>query len=80
MKKRHYPKNYNYKTFFTNLTVNRRFEGGVEYLAEKDSKYFLITDESTLSEFVDDLDDILITIIEFENGDELEQYISKRKN
>jgi hypothetical protein len=80
MIKRQYPRNYNYKILYKNLIINRRFEGGMEYIAEKDNKYFLIIDESTLSEFVDDLDDILITIIEFEKREELEQYISKRKN
>ena len=80
MIKKQYPKNYNYKTLYENLNVHRKFEGGVEYIGEKDNKYYLIIDESTLSEFVGDLDNISITIIEFENRGELEQYIFKRKD
>ena len=80
MIKKHYSKDFNYKGEFQNLSVLRRFEGGIEYYSETDGKYFAIINESTLSDIFDGLDDILITIIEFRSKNEFEEYITKRKN
>lgn len=58
------------------------FEGGAIYKASKDGKFYLIIDEGTLADFLDEDDqdilDQLVKIIEFENEDELNNYLGER--
>jgi hypothetical protein len=57
------------------------FEGGAIYKAIKDNKHFLIIDEGTLADFLEEDDqdilDQLVKIIEFENEDELNKYLQE---
>jgi len=46
----------NYEKDFSEITLLRGFEGGCVYLTEKDSKFYLILDESTMSALFDDED------------------------
>jgi len=54
MKLNRHNKSYNYKSIFNNLSLLKSAEGGIIYYAEKDEKYYLITDETSLSEFTDE--------------------------
>jgi hypothetical protein len=69
-------KSFNYKSIFSNLTLLKPVEGGVIYFAEKDDKFYLITDETSLSEFTDEED--LIIIREFKTIKELKTFLKER--
>lgn len=77
-----HPFRYNYKAEFPNLKEIASFEGGVIYKATKDKKHYLIIDEGTRADFLDeedkDLLDQLIKIIEFETEEELNHYLGER--
>ena len=75
-----YSKSYNYKGLYPNLRLDRLFEGGIEFSAHNDGKYIYIIDSSTMCDFVCDIYNIAISIIEFERMDEFEEYVQKRKN
>jgi hypothetical protein len=51
-------------------------EFGIIYYAEKDGKYYLIFDETSLSEFTDEED--LIIIREFKTINELKRFLKER--
>jgi hypothetical protein len=76
MKTTRYHKSYNYKSFFTNLSLLESVEFGIIYYAEKDGKYYLIFDETSLSEFTDEED--LIIIREFKTINELKRFLKER--
>ena len=76
MKTTRYHKSYNYKSFFTNLSLLESVEFGIIYYAEKDGKYYLIFDETSLSEFTDEED--LIIIREFKTINELKRFLNER--
>lgn len=82
MKITKHPFRYNYKEHFPDMKEIGGFEGGAIYKAEKDNKYYLIIDEGTLAEFLDDDDqdvlDQLVKVIEFETEEELENYLKER--
>lgn len=73
---------FNYRELFPDSKMIGGFEGGAIYKAIKDNKHFLIIDEGTLADFLDEDDqdilDQLIKIIEFENEDELNHYLGDR--
>jgi len=77
-----HPFGYKYRELFTEPNMIGGFEGGAIYKAIKDNKHFLIIDEGTLADFLDEDDqdvlDQLIKIIEFENEDELNNYLGER--
>lgn len=79
MKISNHPFRYIYKTEFPNLKEISAFEGGVIYKATKNNKHYLIIDEGTLADFLDeddkDLLNQLIKIIEFETEEELNHYL-----
>ena len=75
MKTTRYHKSYNYKSFLTNLSLlASAFR--IIYYAEKDGKYYLIFDETSLSEFTDEED--LIIIREFKTINELKRFLKER--
>lgn len=77
-----HPVGFNYKEIYSNPKMIGGFEGGAIYKAAKEGKYFLIIDEGTLSDFLDeddqDLLDQLVKIIEFETEEELNNYLEER--
>lgn len=67
---------------FPNARAFRGWEGGRAYRAERDGKPFLIIDEATMADFLDENDPTdrevmnrLISIIEFHDEAEREAYI-----
>lgn len=81
MKTTKHPFRYNYKAEFPKIKEIGAFEGGVIYRALKDNKHYLIIDEGTLADFLDeddkDLLDQLVKIIEFETEEELNKYLEE---
>jgi len=73
---------FNYRELFPDSKMIGGFEGGVVYKASKEGKSYLIIDEGTLADFLDEDDqdvlDQLIKIIEFENEDELNNYLGEQ--
>ncbi len=73
---------FNFRELFPDSKIIGGFEGGAIYKAIKDNKYFLIIDEGTLADFLDDDDkdllDQLVKIIEFETEEELNHYLSNK--
>ncbi len=82
MKISKHPFRFNYKEIYPDLKAIGGFEGGAIYKATKDNKYYLIVDESTMADMLDeddqDLLDQSVKIIEFENEDELNNYLEER--
>lgn len=73
---------FKYRELFPDSKIIGGFEGGAIYNAVKGNKHYLIIDEGTLADFLDeddrDLLDQLVKIIEFENEDELNNYLGER--
>jgi hypothetical protein len=82
MRMERYPNNYPVNEFFPERRSLKGFEGGELFLAEKDGLYYLIADEGTMADFLmpddNDLLNKLVTIYEFDNVEERDQYIKKR--
>ncbi len=81
MKISKHPFRYNYKEHFTDIKCIGGFEGGAIYQASKDNKHYLIIDEGTMAEFLDDDQDVLdqlVKVIEFETEEELNQYLKEQ--
>jgi len=82
MKISKHPIGFNYRNKFPDAELIGGFEGGAIYKALKDAKHYLIIDEGTLADFLDeddrDLFNQLIKIIEFETEEELNQYLWER--
>jgi len=74
---------YNYRELFPNVKMIGGFEGGAIYQAIKTDKHYLIIDEGTLADMLDeddkDLLDQLVKVIEFETEEELEIYLQSKK-
>lgn len=81
MKKSFFPFNFNYKEIYSEIRIIKGFEGGAIYTATKDSKYYLIVDEGTLADFLNDDDgdllNQLVKIIEFETEEGLNNYLKE---
>jgi len=81
MKITKHPKGFDYKSLFSDLKLIKGLEGGVIYSGRKDRKPFLVIDESTLLEFLDESDNDLlnglIKVIEFEDEFEYENYLER---
>lgn len=77
-----HPFGYSYRDLFPNIKMIGGFEGGAIYKAFKDEKHYLIIDEGTLADLLDeddqDLLDQLVKIIEFETEEELNKYLVER--
>ena len=73
-------KNGVYEDDFPDITLFKGFEGGAVFSAEKEGKFYLILDESTMASILDeeDLPDELVKIIEFDSVDERNDYIKQR--
>jgi|WetSurMetagenome_2_1015567.scaffolds.fasta_scaffold885398_1 hypothetical protein len=70
------------KKRFPNLRILVQMEGGSVALAEKDDRFYIIIDESTLADFLDGEDEglreVLVHVYEFETDSEREEYIEGR--
>ena len=66
--------------YFPDKTLLKGFEGGAVYAAEKEGKFYLILDESTMASILDeeDLPDELVKTIEFDTVKERDEYIKSR--
>ena len=82
MKIAKYPIQFNFKEHFQDAKMIGGFEGGAIYKALKDNKHYLIIDEGTMADFIDeddqDLLDQLVKVIEFETEEELYHYLGER--
>jgi len=65
---------------FPDKTLLKGFEGGAVFSAEKEGKFYLILDESTMASILDeeDLPDELVKTIEFDTVEERDKYIKSR--
>jgi len=59
------------------------FEGGSVFTAERDGKFYIIQDESTMADFLSeedlrDLADSLVKVLEFDTAAEREAYVRER--
>jgi hypothetical protein len=77
MKEESHPFNFPINEYFPSRRLLANFEGGSLELAEKDGKYFLISDEGTMADFLlpedADLLNELINIYEFNSEAERER-------
>jgi hypothetical protein len=82
MQVKSYPVDYPLDERFPDRRELAGFEGGKLYVSEKNGKYFIITDEGTLADFLlpedDNLLSSLVRIYEFESEAERERYIQDR--
>jgi len=82
MKITKYPIQFDFRGKFPDVQMIGGFEGGAIYKTIKDNKYYLIIDEGTMADFLDeddqDLLDQLVQIIEFETEEELNHYLKER--
>lgn len=81
MKVTKHPFGFNYKDIYPDAKIIGAFEGGAIYKATKKRKYYLIIDEGTMADLLDDNDrDLLkelVQIIEFESENRLINYLKK---
>ncbi|MGU9956079.1 MAG: hypothetical protein ACNYPI_00015 [Arenicellales bacterium WSBS_2016_MAG_OTU3] len=66
---------------FADKSRVKRFEGGVVYAADADGKFYLVLDEGTMSDFLDEEDCEGIEFVktyEFDTAAERNTYIAKR--
>lgn len=77
-----HPIHFKSKENYPNAKLIGGFEGGAIYKASKNDKHYLIIDEGTLADFLDeddrDLLNQLVKVIEFETEEELNNYIGER--
>jgi hypothetical protein len=81
MKVERFPCGYDVLNRFPNARRFKGWEGGCAYKAEHEGKAYLILDEGTMADFLDeddqDLVQQLISVIEFNNEAEREAYIAE---
>ena len=67
---------------FPNKRLVKGFMGGAVYTAEKDGKFYIIEDESTMADFLlkedEDLLEMLVRNKEFDTAQDREQYLKER--
>jgi hypothetical protein len=77
-----FPFSYYFKEIYPNAKRIGDFEGGAIYKAIKNGKYYLIVDEGTMADFIDEDDkellDQLVKVIEFDTEEELNQYLREQ--
>lgn len=75
------PFNFNAKRNFPNMRMQIAFEGGAIYIAEKNCKFYVISDERTMADLLgpedQDLLDELVNIYEFDTEKERERFLRK---
>lgn len=79
-----YPNKDELQKFLPDRKLLVGFEGGSVWLAEKDGRYYVITDEGSMAGFLvpgedDDLLNQLVKIYEFDSEAERQQYIQERR-
>lgn len=72
-----HPAGYNYRDRLKSLTLLRIFEGGAVYGGEEAGKLYVVVDEGTMADFLDD-DDGLVQLIEFDSQAERDDYLRER--
>lgn len=81
MKITKHPFRYKFKERFPDAKSIAGFEGGAIYKATKDGKYYLVVDEGTLADILDeedkDLLEQLVQIIEFDTEEELNHFLGE---
>lgn len=82
MRMEHHPWDFDVTMRFPNARAFRAWEGGCAYKAERDGKPFIIVDEGTMADFLDENDPTdqevlsrLVTVIEFNDDAERNEYI-----
>jgi len=80
MKIKELKRNETYEDDFPDIKSLKGFEGGSVYTSEKNGKYYLILDESSMVAILDeeDLPECLIKIIEFDSLDQRVDYVKSR--
>jgi hypothetical protein len=77
-----FPISYYFKEIYPDAKRIGGFEGGAIYKALKDNKHYLIIDEGTMADFIDEDDkellDQLVKVIEFDAEEELNKYLGER--
>jgi len=77
-----HPVSFNYREIYPDVKIIGGFEGGAIYKATKADKHYLIIDEGTMADFLDnddkDLLDQLIKVIEFYTEQELKEHLMER--
>lgn len=67
---------------FPNMREIFGFEGGIVYAAEQSGKFYLIVDEGTMADFLgpddQDLVEMLVQVIEFDDEGKRQQYMTKK--
>jgi hypothetical protein len=68
---------------FSTRELIAAFEGGAAYSAERGDKFYVITDESTMADFLTEEDkaelkDQLVKILEFDSRQERDAYLAAR--
>ena len=84
MKKKRFLFSYDFYKRFPNARLFRGWMGGCALKAEKNNKFYLVIDNGTLADFLDEQDaqdqeilKELVTIIEFNGEEEREDYIAR---
>lgn len=78
MKTARHPLGYKVLDAFPNARLRQGFEGGAVYLAERDGKPYIIVDEGTMADFLDEEDEQLVQVIEFDCEQEREAYLREQ--
>lgn len=77
-----YPIHYPFLKFYPNAEEVLGFEGGMIYKSVKENEYVIIVDNGTMADFLDeddqDLLDQLVTVIEFNSEDELNNFLGEQ--
>lgn len=83
MRERKIPFKEKWHKEFPDAEIFRGWEGGGAYRGVKNGIYYIIIDEGTMADFLDEDEcnyDDLTTLIEFENKDEYEKYVKENLN
>jgi hypothetical protein len=82
MKTESYPSFEDIKERFPSKRLVKGFMGGAIFSAEKDGKFYVIEDESTMAGFLSpedkDLFDMFVQVHEFDTEEERKQYLSSK--
>lgn len=74
-----YPAGYAYSARFPTIRCFAGAEGGAVYTADAPDGFYVVTDEGTLAEFLDDEDDLpLVSVRRFDTRDERDAYCTIR--
>src|SRR5438445_5662505 len=83
MRTENLPYKFDLRKRFPDMRRLEAFEGGAEFAAEVGGKFYLIQDERTMADMIppddEDLLDKMLTVLEFDNEDERNDYIRVKK-